>query len=287
MESTQSTNNQNALQVFNFKDQQVEVIIIDGEPHFIGKQVATILGYTDTDQALRKHVDAEDKLTRRFDGEPNSKGGNPNKIVINESGLYSLIMGSKLERAKEFKRWVTSEVLPSIRKHGIYATGDTIDKMIDDPDFGIKLLQQLKEERERRINLQNRVGVLEDRVAVQGQQIAEMNPKAAYYDMILNAKGLVSITTIAKDYGMSGTKMNELLHEHGIQWKQNKTWVLYQQYADKGYTNTKTHEYQDNNGEYKVVVHTYWTQKGRLFIYETLKRQGILPKIEREGNTAA
>ena len=198
-----------------------------------------------------------------------------------------MILGSKLESAKEFKRWVTSEVLPSIRKHGIYATDDTIDKMINDPDFGIKLLQQLKEERERRIKLQNRVEDLEDRVAVQGQQLAEMNPKAAYYDMILNAKGLVSITTIAKDYGMSGTKMNELLHEHGIQWKQNKTWVLYQQYADKGYTNTKTHEYQDNNGEYKVVVHTYWTQKGRLFIYETLKRQGILPKIEREDNTAA
>lgn len=190
-------------------------------------------------------------------------------------------MGSKLESAKEFKRWVTSEVLPSIRKHGIYATGDTIDKMIDDPDFGIKLLQQLKEERERRINLQNRVGVLEERVAVQGQQIAEMNPKAAYYDMILNAKGLVSITTIAKDYGMSATKMNAPLHELGVQWKQNKTWVLYQKYADKGYANTKTTEYQNSNGEYKVAVHTYWTQKGRLFLYETLKKADVLPKIER------
>ena len=281
----ENTNNQNAnaMQVFNFKNQQVDIIIIDGEPHFIGKQVCDILGYTNSRKALADHVDAEDKgVTKRY-----TPGGMQDTTIINESGLYSLILGSKLESAKEFKRWVTSEVLPSIRKTGKYEVPNTIDKMINDPDFGIKLLQQLKEERERRIKLQNRVEDLEDRVAVQGQQLAEMNPKAAYYDMILNAKGLVSITTIAKDYGMSGTKMNALLHELGVQWKQNNTWVLMQKYADKGYTNTKTTEYQNHNGEYKVAVHTYWTQKGRLFLYETLKKANILPKIEREGNTAA
>ena len=214
----------NAIQIFNFKDQQVEVIMINDEPHFIGKQIADILGYVNPRDAISKHVDAEDKGVSQIA----TTSGIQAMTVINESGLYSLILSSKLESAKEFKRWVTSEVLPSIRKHGIYATGDIIDKMIDDPDFGVKLLQQLKEEHEHRIKLQDRVEDLEDRVAVQGQQIAEMNPKAAHYDMLLNAKGFVSITTIAKDYGMSGTKMNELLHEHSIQWKQNKTAVCRQ-----------------------------------------------------------
>ena len=272
----ENTNTQNAMQVFNFKEQQVDILIINGEPHFIGKQVATILGYKDTVNALKAHVDAEDKRGWQI---TTPSRGLQTATIINESGLYSLIMGSKLESAKEFKRWVTSEVLPSIRKTGSYAVTQETDEEL--------IARALVAANAIVAKLQDRVGLLEERVAVQGQQIAEMNPKAAYYDMILNAKGLVSITTIAKDYGMSGTKMNELLHEQGIQWKQNKTWVLYQQYADKGYTNTKTHEYQDNNGNYQVVVHTYWTQKGRLFIYETLKKAGILPKIEREDKTAA
>ena len=272
----------NAIQIFNFKDQQVEVIMINDEPHFIGKQIADILGYVNPRDAISKHVDAEDKGVSQIA----TTSGIQAMTVINESGLYSLILSSKLESAKEFKRWVTSEVLPSIRKHGIYATDEAVDKIINDPDFGIKLLQELKAERQRRAELQNRVENLEERVAIQEQQIAEMKPKSAYYDMILNAKGLVSITTIAKDYSISGTKMNEILHDQGIQWKQNKTWVLYQKYAKEGYTNTKTCEYQDNKGEYQIAVHTYWTQKGRLFIYETLKKIGILPRIERDNEAA-
>lgn len=268
-------NTQNALQVFNFKHQQVDVIIINGEPHFIGKQVATILGYTNPQKAIRDHVDAEDKRAERI---VHPSGGAQDTIIINESGLYSLILSSKLESAKEFKRWVTSEVLPSIRKHGIYATDDTIDKMINDPDFGIKLLKELKSERERRI-------ALEERVAVQGQQIAEMKPKAAYYDMILNCKDVIAITVIAKDYGMSSKRLNKMLHELGVQFKQGQTWVLYQKYAEQGYTDTKTYDYVANDGTYKVTVHTYWTQKGRLFIYDTLKDAGILPLIEREHNS--
>ena len=85
---------------------------------------------------------------------------------------------------------------------------------------------------------------------------------------------------------MSGCKLNDLLHEYGVQWKQNDVWVLYQKHAEQGYTNTKTHNYIDNHGEHKAKVHTYWTQKGRLFIYETLKREGILPLIEREDKAA-
>ncbi len=128
----------------------IRTLEIEGEPWFIGKDVATVLGYSDTDQALRKHVDIEDKLTRRIDGEPDSKGGNPNMTIINESGLYSLIFSSKLPIAKEFKRWVTSEVLPSIRKHGGYMTPGTIEAALLNPDTIIRLALELKAEQERR-----------------------------------------------------------------------------------------------------------------------------------------
>ena len=132
MENTSANNqNANALQVFNFKNQQVDIIIINGEPHFIGKQVATILGYSNTNDAIIKHVDADDKLTSQIA----MAGQNRNVTLINEYGVYSLILGSKLPNAKRFKRWVVSEVLPSIRKTGEY-------KIKDDTNDQQLLLQQ-------------------------------------------------------------------------------------------------------------------------------------------------
>ena len=115
-------------------------------------------------------------------------------------------------------------------------------------------------------------------VAVQNQQIAEMQPKASYYDLILQNKNTVPITQIAKDYGMSGRKFNQLLHDFGIQYKFRKTWLLYQQYAECGYTQSRTYAIDEN----RSVMHTYWTQKGRLFLYDLLKNEGILPVIEQE-----
>ena len=115
-------------------------------------------------------------------------------------------------------------------------------------------------------------------VAVQNQQIAEMQPKASYYDLILQNKNTVPITQIAKDYGMSGRKFNELLHELGVQYKFRKTWLLYQQYAECGYTQSRTYAIDES----RSVMHTYWTQKGRLFLYDLLKNEGILPVIEQE-----
>ena len=120
-------------------------------------------------------------------------------------------------------------------------------------------------------------------VAVQNQQIAELQPKASYYDVVLNCKDLISIGKIAKDYGWSAQKLNEYLHKHGVQYKQGKTWLLYQKYAGMGYTSTKTHTYHGDDGmEHAAEPHTYWTQKGRLFIYDLLKSDGIYPLIERE-----
>lgn len=121
-----------------------------------------------------------------------------------------------------------------------------------------------------------------DTVAVQNQQISEMKPKASYYDVVLNCKDLLSMRAIAKDYGKSAQWMNNLLHELGIQFKQSDIWLLYQRYADRGYTSTKTHNYLGNDGEYHSRVHTYWTQKGRLFIYELMKQNGVYPLIEQE-----
>lgn len=131
--------------------------------------------------------------------------------------------------------------------------------------------------------VRNQNKVLEGTIAVQNQQIAEMKPKVSYYDVVLNCKDLISTSAIAKDYGKSAIWMNRYLNKKGIQFKQGGIWLLYQKYAEKGYTSTKTHSYIGSNGELHTKVHTYWTQKGRLFIYELLKADGILPQIEMEG----
>lgn len=130
---------------------QIRTVEVGGEPWLVGKDVAVALGYSNTRDALERHVDAEDKNTVV---NPDGNRGNPNMTIINESGLYSLVLSSKLPGAKKFKRWVTIEVLPSIRKHGTYMTSDTIDKMINSPEFGIKLLTALKDEQDKRKSLE-------------------------------------------------------------------------------------------------------------------------------------
>lgn len=257
------------LQIFkNAEFGSIRTLQINGEPYFVGRDVAEILGYSNSRKALADHVDEEDKGVTKCD----TLGGTQEMTVINESGLYSLILGSKLPTARKFKRWVTSEVLPAIRRHGVYA----VDEVLANPDMLIEALLQLKAERE--INQE-----LKETVAVQNQQIVEMKPKASYYDVVLNCKDLVAISVIAKDYGWSANRMNQYLHQKGVQYKQgNKIWLLYQKYAEMGYTNTKTHSYSGNDGTMHTAVHTYWTQQGRLFIYELLKSDGILPTMEHE-----
>ena len=259
----------NDLQVFNYEGASVRVIDRDGEPWFVGKDVAEVLGYSNNRKAIGDHVDEEDKGVTKRD----TLGGVQELVIINESGLYSLILSSRLPNARQFKRWVTSEVLPSIRKHGIYATPITIDRILDDPDLGIRLFTQLKEEREKR-------AALETTVAVQTQQIAEMHPKATYYDTVLQCKDLVTITRIAKDFRLSAQALNRILAEKKVQYKQGDMWVLYQKYAEKGYTQSKTYTYGTENEHAKM--HTLWTQAGRLFIYDLLKADGILPTVEME-----
>ena len=122
---------------------------------------------------------------------------------------------------------------------------------------------------------------LEELNAVQSQQIAELQPKASYYDVVLNCKDALSVSVIAKDYGWSAKKMNQYLHEHGVQYKQGSTWLLYARYAEQGYTSTRTNTHLGKDGDVHTSVHTYWTQKGRLFIYDLLKENGVMPLVER------
>ncbi|HBK0561174.1 TPA: phage antirepressor [Staphylococcus pseudintermedius] len=248
------------LQIFNFEELPVRTLTVDDEPYFVGKDVAKILGYSNTRDALYRHIDVEDKDVVKLD----TLGGKQSQTVINESGLYSLIFSSKLESAKRFKRWVTSEVLPAIRKHGIYATDNVIEQTIQNPDYIIHVLTEFKKEREGRL--------------VAEQQVKELQPKATYYDLILQNKSLLSVTKIAKDYGMSARALNKLLHELGVQYKQGDIWLLYAKHQDKGYTHTSTYALDEERSK----VTTKWTQKGRLFIYDLLKDNDILPTIEQQ-----
>ena len=246
----------------------VRTMTINGEPYFVGKDVADILGYSNSRKALIDHVDEEDKNTVTIrDGIP----GNPNQVVINESGLYSLILSSKLPTAKRFKRWVTSEVLPSIRKHGVYA----VDEILKDPDILITALQALKAEREANKSLH-------EQVAVKTQQIAELQPKASYYDLVLSCRDALPVSVIAKDYGWSAKKMNKFLHEQGVQYKLGETWLLYARYAQMGYTKSETFTYPGHDETVHSKVGTKWTQAGRLFIYGLMKNAGHAPIIEWE-----
>lgn len=260
----------NEIEIFkNPEFGEIRTLTIDGEPWFVGKDVAERLGYAKPENAVSAHVDTEDKTTTLIQG----TGSNykSNAVIINESGLYSLVLSSKLPTAKAFKRWVTSEVIPAIRKHGVYA----VDKLLEDPDTLIAALNQLKEERARRKELETQVGVKD-------QQIAELQPKAGYYDLVLQCKDAMAISKIAKDFGLSAVALNKILHDAGVQYKQGDVWLLYQKYAGKGYTQTKTDLYADSNGVQHTKVRTCWTQKGRLFIYDLLKSRNILPLIERQ-----
>ncbi|OTP26919.1 phage antirepressor KilAC domain-containing protein [Enterococcus mundtii] len=246
----------NEPQIFDFEQNEVRTILLNNKPYFVGKDVANVLGYSNTPKAIRDHVDEEDKTQN----ESFTVNGTA-LLLINESGLYSLILKSKLPNAKKFKRWVTSEVLPSIRKHGIYAT----DELLDNPDLLIEVATKLKEERTLRL--------------VAEQRVNELQPKADYYDSILKNKSLMTISIIAKNYGMSATKMNNLLHELGVQYRQGKAWLLYRKHQDKGYTHTEMIPVQ---GSDTLKPSTKWTQKGHIFIYQLLKNDGILPLIEQK-----
>lgn len=257
----------NNMEIFkNNEFGEIRTLKINNEPWFVGKDVAEILGYKDTSDAMKRHVDEDDKGV----GEIPTPGGKQNMKIINESGLYSLILSSKLPSAKKFKRWVTGEVLPTIRKHGAYMTDNVLEQAISNPDFMIGLLNELKEEQEHRKLLQEE----NQKLAI---KIEKDKPKIDYIDEILKSKNTMTITQIAKDYDLSGRELNKILHNEKVQYKCGNQWLLYAKHIGKGYTKSNT--FVDNLGEARI--NTKWTQKGRLMIHELLTKLGYVAVMDR------
>jgi prophage antirepressor-like protein len=231
------------------------------EPLFLAKDVAEWIDHSNPTEMLRS-VDEDEKLVSTI----LSSGQNREVLMLTENGFYEVLMLSRKPIAKKFKKEV-KKILKSIRKHGAYMTPKTIEEALLNPDTIIKLATKLKEE--QAINRK------------QQQIIGELKPKADYTDTILKNKGLVTITQIAKDYGMSGQAMNKILYDLEIQYKQSGQWLLYREHQGKGYTHSETVEITRSNGMPDIKMNTKWTQKGRLFLYEVLKKNDILPDIEK------
>lgn len=261
----------NELQIFNSKEfGDIRTTEIDGKPYFVANDVARALGYKRPADAVTAHCKGSVKHRYLTDG------GEQELKVIPEGDIYRLTVRSKLPSAEKFEKWVFDEVIPSIHQYGAYMTEQTIEKALASPDFLIQLATKLKDEQTRRKEA-------EAEIRVKDQIIGELKPKADYYDEILNNPGLVTITQIAKDYGMSGKKMNRILHELGIQYKQSEQWLLYSDYHCLGYTQSEVTDIIRSDGTPDVKLLTKWTMKGRLFLYNKLKEKGIIPVIE-QGN---
>lgn len=261
------------LQTFtNTEFGQIRTIDINEKTYAVGNDVAKSLGYARPYEAVTAHC--KGAVSYRV----LTEGGEQEVKVIPEGDIYRLIVKAAdqsknpaiKEKAERYERWVFDEVLPSIRKHGMYAK----DELLDNPDLLLEVVSKLKEERDKRIAAETKALVLE-------QRVAEYEPKITYLDQILQSKDTVTITQIAKDYGMSGQKLNQILNEEGVQYKQNGQWLLYRKYHDKGYTKSYTVDVVHTNGQQTVKMNTRWTQKGRLFIHDVLTRRGFVAMIDR------
>ena len=200
---------------------------------------------------------------------------------IPENIFYRLAMKARNETAEKFQAMVADEIIPSIRRHGAYMTEDTLRKALNSPDFLIRLATKLKDEQERNRALEGKLEELESSVRTMDRVIGELAPKANYVDIILKSSSTVLITQIAQDYGMSAKALNRKLAELRIQRRVGRQWILYAEYQGKGYVHSRTIDIVHSNGRPDVMMQTEWTQKGRLFLYEELKKHGIYPMIER------
>lgn len=258
----------NNIQIFN--NEELGTIRIKGTPDaplFCLGDVCKMLGLRQGNvrERLEKGVVSTEPLL--------TSGGIQMVNFVTEDGLYDVILDSRKPEAKRFRKWVTSEVLPTIRKHGAYMTKDTLERAITEPDFLIQLATTLKEEKAKRLEA-------EQQCEAQKQIIGEMEKKVSYLDLILSSTSTMTITQIAQDYGMSGQRMNKLLHGLRIQYKVGDQWILYAEYKDKCYVSSETIHFVTSEGVPCTTLNTKWTQKGRLFLYDILKKEGILPKME-------
>ncbi|AVO02339.1 phage antirepressor [Staphylococcus simulans] len=242
------------LKVFqNSQFGDLEILTIDNKEYFPAIKVAEVLGYTNPRDAISRHTKKRGVVKHDV---IDSLGRKQVKKFIDEGNLYRLISRSKLPQAEQFEEWIFDEVLPAIRKHGIYATDSVIEQTIQNPDYIITVLTEYKKEKEQNLLLQ--------------QEIGELKPKADYVDEILKSTGTLATTQIAADYGISAQKLNKLLHEARLQRKVNKQWVLYSEHMGKSYTESDTIPIVRSDGREDTVLQTRWTQKGRLKIHEIM-----------------
>ena len=222
-----------------------------GEPMFCGKDVAEALGYKKPENAVAKHVDNEDKTTTLIQG----SGSNykTQAIFINESGLYALILSSKLESAKRFKRWVTSEVLPAIRKQGGYLIAKKGESDKDVMKRAMEIVKMTLAKRE--------------------EQIAKLKPKAEYADSVLDSINCITTTQLAKELGMSAQELNRRLCEMRIQYWQSGQYMLYAEFARQGFTKSRTRRHVCKHGIVITEMYLVWTERGRNFIHQLLNPQ--------------
>ena len=253
----------NELQNFNFSGQDVRIITINDEPWFVVADIAKVLGASNS-RSLAQMVDEEDK------GKQSLHSGS-DATIVNESGLYTILLRSNNPQAKPFRRWVTSEVLPTIRKHGAYMT----DKKAQDVLHGNGLADLLIQAGEQIKSLEF------DKQQLQ-VELEEVRGKTTYLDLILESPDDILTTQIAQDYGYSAVAFNRILHDLRIQRKVNKQWVLYSKYMGKGYIGSRTSDFVDSKGIARTSITTTWKQKGRKFLYEVLKKNGYLPLVERD-----
>jgi len=205
----------NEIKIFDFHSNEVRVIQDEnGEPWFVAKDVTEIIGYRTAHDAV-KYLDEDEKLLRYLV----VAGQNREVTLINESGLYSLVLRSNKPEAKKFKKWVTKDVLPTIRKHGAYMTAEKTEELLNNPDLIIGLATSLKQERQKREEL-------EAKTELQEKVIKEAAPKVEYYDEVLSADDAFGINVIAKELGYTGITLNRRLHQMGVIYRQGDTWVL-------------------------------------------------------------
>ncbi|WP_076672703.1 phage antirepressor [Lactiplantibacillus plantarum] len=242
--------------LFNFEGNQVRTIEHEDIIWFAMIDIARVLGLSNPSVSI-KSLDSDERAKFNL-----GRQGNTN--FVNEPGLYKLIGSSRKQQAKRFNRWVTHDVLPSIRKNGVYMTDQTAYDITHDKDaLGDLLLKAGSQLKQKDLVIQ------------------ELKPKADYADSMLANKGLETISMIAKNYGYSTREFNKLLHGLGIQYKQGKTWLLYAKYQDEGYTHVEPYEYTNSDGIKQVRNTMKWTQAGQKFLYDFLKSKGIMPLVEQ------
>lgn len=248
----------NDMKVFeNPQFGKVRSMMIKNEPWFVAADVCRVLDIKNNRDAIAK-LDKDEKDVALTD----TLGGQQQMVIVNEAGLYGLVLGSRKPEAKEFKRWITHDVIPSIRQSGMYMTPAAIQNILTDPANLLQIVTQWKEEHDKRLELEGQVQVLE--------------PKAEYCDKVLKSEDLFTISQIAADFDMTGRALNKFLYEQRVQHRVGGQWILYAEHQGKGYTQSYTYALPSECGENRTAMLTKWTQAGRKFIRDLLVEQKII-----------